>query len=102
MANVSARNQTKQDALDAIDKKLIDAGTVKANCTTLACDQKMTQCIAALNAQSTAIYDQAYVAAIDDPAFDKAVAAIKQATQDMNNVASNMTSATNFINSLAG
>lgn len=96
------KEATKQAALVAIDNKLEAAGEVKNNCTTLACDQKMDKCIADLGEQSTAIYNQDYIAAISDPDFTKAMTAIRQATEDMNDVAPNMTSATSFINSLAG
>jgi hypothetical protein len=101
-ASDDTKEGTKQAALKAIDVKLEAAGTMKNKCRTPDCDVMMDACIARLGAQSTAIYDQAYVAADDDPDFAKAIAAIKQATKEMNDVAPNMASATAFVSSLAG
>ena len=104
MATDEEKAKTKQDSLDAIDTKLGNAGIVLNKCIA-AKDKpgvdKANACIDRLNAKKTAIKDQAYVAAINDPDFSKAIAAIKAATDDMNKVAPNMADATQFVASLA-
>jgi hypothetical protein len=94
--------QDMRDALNAIDAKISDARTVKNNSTRTADALKMTDCIDKLKTARTAIYDEVYSESVDGPAFADAVNKITAAGKDLNTVASNMKSATDFISSLAG
>ena len=97
---IDHRETTRQDALDAVGAKQSAAQDAWNACTTPQCRQQVTQCMTRLSQCATDIRDAAWVAAAGDPAFTRAVAAIQQATADMNAVAPNMASATAFINSL--
>jgi hypothetical protein len=99
-AEPTPQQKTKLDALKAVDAKLRDAGKLFNDCTTLECAEKMTGCINALSKCAADIRDQAYVESIDDPECAKAIAKIQAATEEMNTVASNMASATAFIQSM--
>jgi hypothetical protein len=96
-----ATAQDMRDALDAIDAKITDARKVK-NKSTGAAAVKMTDCLAQLRQARTALYEQVYLEAITDPAFVAAVDKLTAAAKHLDDVASNMTSATAFITGIAG
>jgi|SRR5258707_7892654 len=83
----------QRDAAIAILTKQIVAASDFKNGGAAGMDDKIN----ALMHQKSTIAAQAYEAALDDPATARALAALKAITQDMNNVAQKMVSATAFI-----
>jgi hypothetical protein len=91
--------QAKDECLDALDDEIVAARDLK-NQSFGADGVRMSDVIARLKAQRTAIATQDYKAALTDPALQNALNIIKGVTADMTAVAGNMTTATDFINNL--
>lgn len=89
-------------ALEEIEEKIQEAQTVMNYHNNTKDDQKsMSDCLDNLFDARTAIYDLAYNRSVKSQAFIDAVTTIAGAAKDLKDVASNMKSATDFINSLA-
>jgi hypothetical protein len=92
--------KAKDDCLDAFDDEIVAARDLK-NQSNPTDSLKMTDVIARLKAQRTAIAVQDYKAALTDPAMQNALAIIRGATADMTVVAGNMKTVTDFVTNLA-
>jgi hypothetical protein len=96
-----ATAEDMREALDNIDAKIVEARQLW-NASDGADAVRLSDCLNRLRTSRTAIYEEAYLESINDPEFVDAINRITAAAKGLNAVASNMTSATDFITSLSG
>jgi|SRR3954447_18770530 hypothetical protein len=92
MATVDDIIAQRDAAIAVLMRQIIAANDLK-NGGALGFDEKIN----ALEEQKAALAAQAYEAALDDPAMARALAALRAATKEMNDVARTMITATAFI-----
>jgi hypothetical protein len=96
MSPLNDINAARDAALAVLQQKLDDAIDLRNGGAA-----GMDATIATLRQQKAAVAEQAYAAALNDPAMAAALAALRAATADMNTVAARMVSATTFISNVA-
>jgi len=96
MPTIDAINAQKDVAVAVLDQKILDGITLKN-----AGQNGMDAPIHDLMVQRTAVYLQAYTAALNSQEMTAALAALTAATAEMNTVAAVMVSATKFISNVA-
>ena len=96
MSTIDDINTQKKQALAILDQKILDAGALQN-----AGKAGMGAVIDTLEDQRQDVLDQAFDAALSAAELVAALAAIKQATSDMEDVAKRMVTATDYISQVA-
>ncbi|MFL5266204.1 MAG: hypothetical protein ACJ8AH_06320 [Stellaceae bacterium] len=101
MTTIDDINAEKKAAVTILDQKIFDAIERKNAGVSDAQERRLDQAIHVLMVCRSAVFVQAYTAALGSAAMKAALNALKAATVDMNKVAARMRSVTTIINNAA-